>query len=106
LLDDIPHLAKSAAVFRASVRQERLDPQPTQDAPRGLRVVSPVAIELVGPGPRVARFAADRGKLGDQRQKLIDIRFVCAGELHFQRHTLTIDDQMMLAAELPAIGRV
>ena len=76
-------LPQAAAVVGPLLGQHRLDPHQPQPLPVRLRVVRPVALQGVGPAPRPARLAGDRGQRVDQRGHLAHV--VAVGRRHRAR---------------------
>jgi hypothetical protein len=72
-------------------------------------VIPFVAVQLgraLAWAPRLPQWAADRLDRIDQQLQQLAVVHVGRGELHRQRHTLPIDEQMVFAAELATVSRV
>src|SRR5437870_9897256 len=104
--DDVANDSKPTSMFRASFGKERLDAQPSQDGSRRFAIIRAIGVQLLRPRSRMPGLAAHGGQVCDERHELRDVSFVGAGNPNLQGHTLTIDDQVVLGAGLPAIGRV
>lgn len=95
-LDHSADLAQAAAVRRPPLSDVRLDPQPSQQVPGPIRVVTPVGEQVVGQFLQSARLAADPGIVEDQGEDLAMVRDVrpCGPDRHGQAQA--VDHQAVL----------
>jgi hypothetical protein len=99
-------LAQPAAVFSATLGQLGSDAPRMQIHAMRLRVVSPITLHAQRSLPWSAAFACQRRDRFDQRQQLSDIMAIGFGEKHAQRNTLRLNEDVVLATRLTAIGWV
>src|SRR6516225_5325383 len=105
-LDNPTEDPQTAAMFSVLTCQSGTDTAAPQGTPMGLRIISPVTEENVGPPARVADLAAHlRNGVHDVKQ-LADVVPVGTRDRHRQRDAMTIGDQVVLGARLAAIRRV
>ena len=105
-LHDPTNCFQAAAVRGAAFGEKWLNPQPTQNLACRFGIVRAVRIQRLGPGFRVARFSTYLGNSDDQGQQLFHIRHVRTGDADRQRHSVTIDQHMVLGARSRTVGRV
>ena len=105
-LHDPSNFSQAASVRGAAFGEKWLNPQPTQNLACRFGIVRAVRIQRLGPGFRVARFSTYLGNSDDQGQQLFYIRHVRTGDADRQRHSVTIDQHMVLGARSRTVGRV
>jgi hypothetical protein len=105
-LDRPSFRTQSAAVGCVAFCQHRFDFLGPQLLTMWFRIVSPVALDTIGPLAWLPWFAADARNLLNQRQQLRDVVFVRPRYRGCEGNPLGIGDDMVLAAELAAIGRI
>lgn len=104
---DYPTESPQAAPMRdPALGNDRGDSQPTQNPPHGSRVVRAIRVQPFRPAARPPSLASHRRHGNDQRQQLHEVGHVGAGDRHGQGHSLAVDEDVMLRARSPAIGRV
>jgi hypothetical protein len=90
-LDDPAGVPEPGAVLRIAAGDHRSDPACTQQPAVLVAVVAAVCDHLLGPPPRAADAARDRGDGLDQRQQLLDVVAVRAGQAPGERDTGGVD---------------
>ena len=105
--DDVTNFAQAAAMLSPAFARNGLMPNQRKISRAGSQSYARSANSFwVEAREGVPVLPAHCGKIHQQRQELFDVWRVRAGKLDFQRHAMTIDDQVVLAAQFPAIGRV
>ena len=102
-LDDPAPSSQTAAVQRAAHRQQRQDAASSQPGSDCLRIVAPVSHHTIWAMPRPSSLALEWKNRIHQRQSLLRIVSVSAGQANRERHAPPVADQMTLA---PALGPI
>jgi hypothetical protein len=96
-LYDPPPPAQAAPARRTPHRQEGHDVTVPETLPNRSRVIATIAQHTVRPPPRAAPSAVQRGNRIHQRQGLLRVVPVRAGEPDGEGHSTPVADQMTLA---------
>ena len=104
--DHPPENAQPTAVARSALGQNRTDAKLTQRLAMGLAVIGTVALNTIRPPARTPYLARDRRNRLDQRQQLRHVMPVGSGELHRERDSIGIGDNVMFRPQLPSIRRI
>jgi len=105
-LDYPPPSAQPAAMLGVTHREQRHDAALTQTLPDCLRIITAVAQDAIRTVTWTPARSLQRYYGIDERERLLRVVTVGPGELECERNTLTVADQMTLAAELGPIGRI
>jgi hypothetical protein len=105
-LNHSTEISQAAAVFCTTLGEERRDSEPAQNGSGWLRVVCAVFMQRLRSGFRMSSFSSYLRNRDNQRQKLLQIRGIRAGDADRQRYTLPIDDYVMLRTGPFPIGGV
>lgn len=97
---------QSAAMARAALGDLTLDALIFERVTNRLTVISPISLHTTGLAQRTATLADDGCDPGQQRQQLGDIVAIGFGQNHIHRKALRVDEEVMFAAGLAAIGWV
>ena len=98
--------AQSAPVRFTPLRQVRVDPSIAQFLPMWFRIIGSIRIDLVRTMFGMARFAGHRRNGLNQWNELSHIMPVCSGQRITQRDSVSVCENVVLAAGFAAIRRV